>query len=173
MHDSGYDLCIFGIESGNNKMLAAMHKGITREETIESIKTAKKADFFVHGTYIIGYPEESKKEFLESFKFLKTMGAESVNFYFLTPLPGTKFYESCKQKNLIKTEDTDKYDLLHPVIKTKLEKELGRREYEKLIPWCQNNFYDQEWLKRIPKNKSAPYLQFLELMKKYRSLKLF
>ena len=169
MHDSGYELGIFGIESGSDKMLAAMHKGTTKEKSIEAVKAAKKAGFFVHGTYMVGYPDESKEEFLESFKFLKTIGLDSVNFYFITPLPGTAFYEHCKQKGLIKTEDPDKYDLMQPVIKTRLEKEIGRK-YKKLLFWCQNNFYDEGWVKNMPSRNREPYRQFLNLIKEKRGL---
>jgi anaerobic magnesium-protoporphyrin IX monomethyl ester cyclase len=163
MHASGYELAIFGIESGSNKRLTAINKGHTRETNFKAVTLAKKAGFFVHGTYMVGYPDETKEEFLESFAFLKTIGLDSVNFYFITPLPGTKFHEECQQKGLITSNDSEQYDLVHPVIKTRLRLEMGESQYVGLLRWCQKNFYDKRWT-LDPLHTSKPHKEFLGLM---------
>jgi len=148
MHDAGCEMINSGIESGCNSRLAEMRKATTIQQTAKSIGIAHSAGLFQHGSYMVGYPDESKEEFLESFRVFKSFGLDSAVFYFVTPLKGTSFHSFCEKKGLIVETNPDYYDLSHPVIKTKLSEELGKQKYQDLLSWCYKNFYDKDWLRR-------------------------
>lgn len=153
MHDAGCELVNSGVESGCDQHLAEMNKLARLEQTAKSVGLAHKAGLFQHGSYMVGYPNESKEEFYESFRVLKSLGLDSAVFYYVTPLEGTQFHHFCVyEKYIITDRDPDHYDLSHPVIRTRLSEEMGKREYQDLLSWCYRNFYDKDWLQRAEGN---------------------
>jgi len=90
-----------GFESGSQKILDAMGKGITVEQNYNFYATAKNYFSRVHASLIYGYPGETEETVQETVEFMK-----SINYYhepaFLAPYPGTPVYKENKSKILAK-----------------------------------------------------------------------
>lgn len=82
-----------GAESGVQKNLNALRKGITLEETERAVKGAKKAGLNVTLPFILGIPGESYEEALKTIEFAIKLDPDVVNFHTMTPFPGTELYE--------------------------------------------------------------------------------
>ncbi|MFH0863184.1 MAG: radical SAM protein [Candidatus Altiarchaeota archaeon] len=93
MKDAGCFFVAFGIESGNQKVLDAMKKGITLEQVTKAVHAAKSVRLRASGFFIIGTPEETYETAMDSVKFAKGLPLDETRFYNAMPYPGTEFYE--------------------------------------------------------------------------------
>jgi radical SAM superfamily enzyme YgiQ (UPF0313 family) len=103
MKKSGCNFIAYGIESGNDKILKSISKGITKEMVRKAIKATKKAKIYVRGFFMIGVCEDTKETIIDTINFAKELDLDLANFCMLVPLPNTLDYEkACQQNNFIK-----------------------------------------------------------------------
>ncbi|WP_297475675.1 radical SAM protein [Thermococcus sp.] len=119
MKAGGCHTVYFGIESGSQKTLDFIGKGITPEQSLEAVKTAKKAGLQALGSFIIGFPEETREEVETTTKFAKKVGVDFAQFTIATPYPGTRLWTYAIQNNLLLTRNWRKYTTIDPVMKLK------------------------------------------------------
>jgi len=94
-----------GLESGSNKMLRAMNKGITREQSLKVLKEAKEVGLHLKIQLMGGYPGENKETLSETASLLKEAGLPPRRLTWCTPLPGSELYEEAKRQGLIEDEE--------------------------------------------------------------------
>jgi len=87
----------FGAESGVQKNLNAIKKGITLEQTRRAVRAAKKAGLRVVTAFIFGIPGETYEEALRTIDFAIELDPDFVNFHTMTPFPGTELYERASE----------------------------------------------------------------------------
>lgn len=104
MRKAGCRLIVVGYESGSQKVLDGMQKGITLEMSRKFNANAKKARLRVHGCFMVGNPGETKQTMEETLKFAKSLTMDTVQFFPLMVYPGTKAYDWAKENNYIKAE---------------------------------------------------------------------
>jgi len=69
MKKSGCHTIYFGIESGSRKTLNFIGKRITPEQSISAVKKAKRHKLRALGSFVIGFPEETKDDIKKTIKF--------------------------------------------------------------------------------------------------------
>jgi len=92
MKEAGCWLIEFGIESGSQKMLDFMKKGITIEKAEEAIRLTKKAGIASKGNFIIGHPGETRETLEGTLRFIRKTQLTYFQHTFFTPLPGSEAY---------------------------------------------------------------------------------
>jgi radical SAM superfamily enzyme YgiQ (UPF0313 family) len=97
MRDAGCIGLGFGIESGNQKILDTVDKGIKLEQAENAISVAKNAGLQTHVFFILGHPGETKKTIRDTINFACKLNPYSVAFGMMIPYPGTKIYEMAKK----------------------------------------------------------------------------
>ena len=95
----------FGIESGSQRILNMIKKGVTVEQASQAIKLTRKIGMPDWMSFMIGFPEETKEDIEETIKFCIDNDIHLVSIFFVTPYPGTALYEQVKSKGLIKNEE--------------------------------------------------------------------
>jgi len=141
MKKAGFRFILFGVESANNKTLEKINKGLTTEQIESALKMAKKAGLSPHATIMFGYPWESLADAQNTIDFAKRLFKEGVieglQGTIVIPYPGTKLFEECKKKKLLRTLDWDKYDMRMPIMKSPIPdeklKELVRECYSTVL----------------------------------------
>ena len=122
MKMAGFRLLLFGLESGHQQTLDRVGKSLRVEEIIRSCKNAKKAGLEPHLTIMFGYPWETRKEAQKTLDLglylLRKGYADTVQSTIVVPYPGTPLFKECKEKNLLRTLDWDRYDMRETVMKT-------------------------------------------------------
>ncbi|MHB8859793.1 MAG: B12-binding domain-containing radical SAM protein [Thermoleophilia bacterium] len=108
MKKAGCWAVLFGAESGVQKNLNTMKKGINLEQTRAAVKAAKKAGLKVYTPFIIGIPGETYEEALETIDFAIELDPHYTNFHSMTPFPGTELYENIEKYGTM-SSDTDDY----------------------------------------------------------------
>lgn len=100
-----------GAESGSQKILDAMDKGITVEQIIESCKKLKAAKIKPALFIQFGYLDETLEDIAATIKMIKQTMPEDIGISVSYPLPGTGFYEKVKSELVQKSNWSDSDDL--------------------------------------------------------------
>jgi anaerobic magnesium-protoporphyrin IX monomethyl ester cyclase len=100
-----------GAESGSQKVLDAMDKGITVEQIHTATRLIRKhgmkPSFFIQ----FGYPGETKDDIVKTIKMITDLLPHEIGISVSYPLPGTQFYEKVKNDLKEKTNWTDSDEL--------------------------------------------------------------
>lgn len=107
MKQAGCWKILLGIESGNQKSLDLMKKGITLKQVREAVLNCKKLGIEADGFFMIGIPGETKKDALRTIKFAKSLGLDFAQFYICTPYPGTPLYELSKKSGDLNIKENE------------------------------------------------------------------
>jgi anaerobic magnesium-protoporphyrin IX monomethyl ester cyclase len=119
MREAGCVSVWSGVESGSQKVLDAMNKGITLDQTTRVFGWIRELGLKPVPNVILGFPGETKDSAWETIKFVEKISPDEVGFYNIaTPFPGTPMYDSVKQNGWLKVTDFDKYDTATPIFET-------------------------------------------------------
>lgn len=83
------------VQSGSNKVLAAMKRGHTIEryfQRIDALKASKR-DIALTTDIIVGFPGETDEDFNDSVKMVERCGFDSAYIFKYSPRPGTPAFE--------------------------------------------------------------------------------
>jgi radical SAM superfamily enzyme YgiQ (UPF0313 family) len=144
-----------GAESGSQKILNAMDKGITVEQISEAVRLLKKNDIKASFFIQFGYLDETKEDIQLTVKMINTLLPHEIGISVSYPLPGTIFFEKVKQQLQTKTNWTDSdemallfrntyqpafYKQLHIYVHKSYRKHLAMAHFKNLIthPFRQN-----------------------------------
>lgn len=106
--DAGCWAILFGAESGVQKNLNMIRKGITLEQTINAVRWAKEVGLKVSTPFIFGIPGETFEEGLETIRFAIKLNPDFANFHAITPFPGTYLYDNVERYGSI-SEDLSNF----------------------------------------------------------------
>ncbi|MFC1806893.1 B12-binding domain-containing radical SAM protein [Candidatus Omnitrophota bacterium] len=128
---SGCQALTFGVESGSDRILKLIDKDITIDNVFEAHRKAISFGFKINYHFMIGFPEETKQDALETIKIARILTRDkNVNVYgpsMYVPYPGTPLYDRCCELGFVppsRLEDWIDYDF---------------SEMSKL-PWFSNDF---------------------------------
>lgn len=105
--DAGCWAILFGAESGVQKNLNAIRKGITLEQTRRAVRMAKEVGLTVFTPFLFGIPGETYEEGLKTIEFACELDPDVANFHCLTPFPGTELYDNIEQYGTLSTDLAD------------------------------------------------------------------
>ncbi|HZD43321.1 MAG TPA: methyl-coenzyme M reductase glutamine C-methyltransferase, partial [Methanomicrobiales archaeon] len=77
----------FGIESGSDRVLRDMGKGVTSRQAADAIEECRGHGLKVAGSFIVGYPTETEKEFEETKEFIASECLDDVFISIAEPIP--------------------------------------------------------------------------------------
>jgi radical SAM superfamily enzyme YgiQ (UPF0313 family) len=100
-------LLIVGYESGSDKILKNIKKGVPTEQMKEFTKNAKRARLMIHGDFIFGLPGETKETADKTKKFIKELKPNILQVAVATPIPGTEFYDWAKNNGFLLVENLE------------------------------------------------------------------
>ncbi|HAJ57679.1 MAG TPA: hypothetical protein DCL35_07960 [Candidatus Omnitrophica bacterium] len=93
MKESGFYLISVGIESGSERILQLMKKGLSVCKIREKILLIRSHGINVAGFFILGFPGESRRDMLKTIDFSLDLGLLRANYFTFLPFPGTESYE--------------------------------------------------------------------------------
>ncbi|NPA47506.1 MAG: radical SAM protein [Thermococci archaeon] len=117
MKRAGCHTVYFGIESGSERTLKFIGKGITLDKAKAAVKTAKRVGLRVLGSFVIGFPDETRKDVEKTIRFSKRVGVDFAQFTIATPYPGTRLWAYGLENGLIRTFNWRRYTTLDPVLR--------------------------------------------------------
>src|SRR3989339_639023 len=105
MKKAGCRLVVVGFESGSQKILDNVAKGVTLTRYRQFVKDAKRAGLLIHGCFMAGNPGETPATLEETLNFAKSIDMDTVQFFPLMVYPGTEVYEWAKKHNYIRAKN--------------------------------------------------------------------
>ena len=92
MRDNGLRLLLVGYESGSQKILDNIKKGVRLEQAREFTRHCKELGIAIHGTFILGLPGETHATMRETLEYAKELDPFSLQVSLAAPYPGTELY---------------------------------------------------------------------------------
>ncbi|KKS00040.1 MAG: Methyltransferase [Candidatus Magasanikbacteria bacterium GW2011_GWC2_41_17] len=142
MRRAGCWMIAYGIESGNQKSLNLMKKGVTVEQNEQAVKLTKKAGIAPVCCYILCLPGENYEDSLNTVKFALKLRSQMALFYLPVPYPGTELLELCRLEGGLqpnaKWEDYSALDFSNPVYVNPL---IGKEKMQELLSLAYKKYY--------------------------------
>ena len=104
MKKAGCNGIHYGIETGSEKILKVLDKGITIEQANRIFELTRKYRIPTLAYFMIGNPTETIDDINTTFKVMKMLKPDYVHLTILTPFPGTKIYFDGLKSGIIKKD---------------------------------------------------------------------
>ncbi len=118
MREAGCIAVWYGVEAGSQKVIEAMGKGISIQQTLNAFKWTQEAGLIAVASIILGFPGETKETAWESVKLLERINPDEIGIYIATPYPGTPMYDYVTKMGWLKIHDFNKYDTATPIFES-------------------------------------------------------
>jgi radical SAM superfamily enzyme YgiQ (UPF0313 family) len=99
---------LFGAESGVQKDLNTIRKGITPDQIRKAVKAAKEVGLTVYTPFLFGIPGQTYEDGLKTIEFALELDPHIANFHAITPFPGTELYDNIEKYGTM-SEDLSDY----------------------------------------------------------------
>lgn len=124
----GVTTCIFGFESGNNKVLKYLKRDTcTIVDNYYAIMTCRKHGLKVQGSVMLGSPGERLEHMENTYKFVKWCafnGVQRIWSFVATPFPGTEWW------NNQNVSECSHQNIDNPLL---LDKSVSKKEFKKIM----------------------------------------
>jgi len=107
MKQAGCAIFSMGLESGSQRLLDLIGKGITLDQTRKAVGLIHKAGIYSRASLILGLPTETREESERTIKFAYSLPIDQVRFSIATPFPGTKLWEIAVKEGKIDPTNID------------------------------------------------------------------
>lgn len=143
-----------GLESGCERTLKYLKGNVTVEENWKAIDLLKNAGIQTNATFIIGAPDETEEEVMQTYEFIKRSRLDTVTVNRLIPFPGTPVWEYASKKRLV-SEDMDWSRINQTILSERLSANQLLRVLKKFKRLCfvkrLKALPRSPWLKEAPK----------------------
>jgi len=113
LRDAGCVRMNFGFESGSLRILEALNKRLTPEQSLETAQLCRELGILVIANFILGVPDETEEDMRKTLELAEKMKADMINLSYFTPIPGSYLYNECKDRGLIENEDFSDFDRMN------------------------------------------------------------
>jgi hopanoid biosynthesis associated radical SAM protein HpnJ len=97
LKENGLRLLMVGYESGNQKILHNIKKGLLVDVAKRFTKDCHELGIKIHGTFILGLPGETKETIEETLSFAKEINPHTIQVSLSAPYPGTFLYKQARE----------------------------------------------------------------------------
>ncbi|GBF82602.1 hopanoid biosynthesis associated radical SAM protein HpnJ [Aphanothece sacrum] len=139
LKDNGLRLLLVGFESGNQKVLDGVKKGIKLEVARKFMENCTKLGIKVHGAFIIGLPNETRETIEDTIRFACEVSPHTIQVSIASPYPGTELYKQAQENgwftnnNLVASSGIQLSTLQYP--------DLSSSEIEDAVEQMYRRFY--------------------------------
>ncbi len=134
MKEAGLGRISFGVESGNERILANLRKRITLDRVKEVFKWCRELRIRTLADFMIGSPGETGKEINDTLNFIKQIMPNYVQFCITCPYPATPLYRKLLEEGKIKSD---------------VWLEFSKNPHINFVPPIASEYFSREELERI------------------------
>lgn len=109
MKDAGCWQISYGVETGSQRLLDLIQKGITLPQIEEVFAFTKRIGISIRAFYMLGLPTETREESLRTMSFARKLDARWSQFTLFTPFPGTRLYDLVVREGGLRSKDWADY----------------------------------------------------------------
>src|ERR1051325_492306 len=104
LKDNGLRLLLVGYESGNQKILDGIKKGVRLDVAREFTRNAKALGIKIHGTFIMGLPGETRETIEATIRFAQEIDPDTIQVSLAAPYPGTALYREAQERGWLEAD---------------------------------------------------------------------
>jgi radical SAM superfamily enzyme YgiQ (UPF0313 family) len=151
---AGCNRVFIGLESINPDALAATKKRQNRiTEYRKMMLQWKKAGATTYAGYILGFPTDTSESLLRDIEIIKReLPIDLLEFFFLTPLPGSEDHQVLYKAGAPLDPDLNKYDLEHV---TTTNKAMSHKVWEETYKKAWQTYYSPDHIERLMRRAVA------------------
>ncbi len=151
---AGVRRVFIGLENINpDNLIAAKKRQNKITEYREMLQKWRNHGAITYAGYILGFPNDTKESILRDIEIIKReLPLDILEFFFLTPLPGSEDHKVLTQKGVWMDPDMNKYDLNHRVSH---HPKMSDREWEEAYRAAWFAYYTPEHVSTILRRSAA------------------
>jgi len=155
---AGVKRVFIGLENINPSNLQAAKKRQNRiTEYRTMIQAWKDARVFTIAGYIIGFPNDTRDSIMRDIEIIKKeLPLDLLEFFYLTPLPGSEDHKKLWEKQVAMEEDLNQYDLCHT---TTAHPNMSKEELDETYLAAYASYYSDEHAVTLMKRARAKGVQ--------------
>jgi radical SAM superfamily enzyme YgiQ (UPF0313 family) len=159
---AGVTRIFIGLENINPDNLLAAKKRQNKITEYRNMLLAWKAvGIWTYAGYILGFPNDTPESARRDIEIIKKeMPLDVLEFFFLTPLPGSEDHKVLWNKGVPLDPDLNKYDLEHALVP---HANMSKAEWEKLYRDAWSIYYTPEHIETILRRAQACGINILRL----------
>jgi hypothetical protein len=160
---AGVTRIFIGLENINpDNLMAAKKRQNKITEYRKMLLAWKSAGIWTYAGYILGFPNDTPESIRADIEIVKReLPLDILEFFFLTPLPGSEDHRTLYNKNIAMDPDLNKYDLEHAVT---AHPKMSQREWEQIYWDAWQIYYTPEHIATILKRAKASGILIYRLM---------
>jgi len=106
LKECGFGTLVFGVETGSPRILELIHKDITYDQVIKTIKRLKELKIISKYCFVAGFPTENIDDFYKTTDFIYKMKLLDISLRIppirvFTPYPGVPLWDLCLKEGFI------------------------------------------------------------------------
>ena len=151
---AGVRRVFIGLENINPDSLVGARKRQNKITEYRKMLLAwKKARVITYAGYILGFPNDDVESIRHDIEIIKKeLPVDLLEFFFLTPLPGSEDHQTLHRKGVVMDRDMNKYDLNHVCAPhPKMSKDDWQRAYR--MAW--ETYYTKEHVEAVLRRNVA------------------
>jgi hypothetical protein len=113
----------------------------------------KQAKIMTIGGYILGFPKDTPESIVRDIKIIQQeLPIDMLEFFFLTPLPGSEDHKTLYMNGVAMDADLNKYDLNHVTVG---HANMSKAEWERAYQLAWNTYYSWEHIETLMRRAAA------------------
>ena len=151
---AGVRRCFIGLENINpDSLLGAKKRQNKITDYREMMLAWKKARIMTVAGYILGFPNDTPESIARDIEIIQhELPIDMLEFFFLTPLPGSEDHKTLHTKGVTMDPDLNKYDLDHVCVSHSI---MSTAEWERAYRLAWDAYYSWEHIETIMRRAAA------------------
>jgi radical SAM superfamily enzyme YgiQ (UPF0313 family) len=151
---AGVRRCFIGLENINpDSLLGAKKRQNKITDYREMMLAWKQARIMTIGGYILGFPNDTPASIVRDIKIIQDeLPIDMLEFFLLTPLPGSEDHKTFHMHGVAMDEDLNKYDLDHVTV---AHPNMSKAEWECAYELAWNTYYSWEHIETLMRRGAA------------------
>ncbi len=160
---AGVRRVFIGLENiSPDNLVAAKKRQNKITEYRQMLMEWKRHRILTYCGYITGFPNDTPERLLRDVRIVqKELPVDLLEFFYLTPLPGSEDHQKLAREGVWMDPDLNKYDLNHAVAR---HASMSPETWRKLYRECWKAFYSDEHMLRVMRRNAAMKNNLVKVM---------
>lgn len=110
LKDNGLRLLLVGYESGNQRILHNIRKGVLVDVARRFTRDCRDLGIIIHGTFVLGLPGETRETIEETIRFATEINPHTIQVSLAAPYPGTRLHREAVEHGWLDAEHAELVD---------------------------------------------------------------
>lgn len=141
MWQAGCRFLFYGFESGSQRVLDLLVKGVQVEANYKAAELHNRLRFPYHASILLGYPGEREEDIRQTFEFLRKTQPPIIGVNWYVPLPGSPDYDKLKADGIIQTQDPWEWRRIGEVNSARVYADVPEQKFRQLFSEAERMAY--------------------------------